>query len=116
MVSSTKIVDLPDNTSEQILNDLNIDDDTLSLISEPTIVNKTVNKFSSKTMEIYKEAAIVFALVFVLSNKSVISFLYKLPYINTFAPHSLYFNALIALIVSIIYIAIKHLIKFYYTL
>lgn len=112
-MSSTKIIDLPDNkdTSSNILNDLN---DDVSVISEnETVIPTNITPVSSfidydELLNSLKDASLVFILVFILTNSSIISLLSKLPYISSFEPHSMIYNGIISLVISIVYLVIKY--------
>lgn len=119
-MSSTKIEDLPDNkdTSSKIIQELN--DDNISELSQEDIQpsaapsnNVLVSSSSSScdwdTIFLHaKDASIVFALVFIMSNPYVISSLSTLPYIKSLEPHSMIFNIIISLIVSVLFFIIKY--------
>lgn len=119
--ASTKIEDLPDNkeTSSSILQQLN---DDISQSSEDDYqqdqqIQQQEIKSQSNTssylvwdelLKYSKDAIVVFALVFALSNSNVISVLSNLPYINAYPPHSLVYNIIVSLVIAILYIVIKY--------
>lgn len=109
---STKIEDLPDNdqTSNQILRELK-DDDIESEISDIQESKKVVIKKSNydRIISLLKDSLIVFSIVFTLSNTYVINAFSQLPYIKTLEPHSIIYNIIIALVVSILYFIVKYL-------
>lgn len=117
-MSSTKIADLPDNkeTSSNILNDLNDDVSVISenepvvSISESTPLPPSSSSFIDydELINSLKDASLVFILVFILTNSSIISLLAKLPYISSLEPHSIIYNGIISLVISIVYLVIKY--------
>lgn len=125
MSQSTKISDLPDNTSSKILNDLKNEDND-SIISETDEIEEDDNNLNyslkktkkskiltTQNIAVLYDACIIFVLVFVMTNKYSLSVISKIPYLTNYAPHSMIYNIIIALIVSIIYIAIKFLTMYY---
>lgn len=113
---STKIEDLPDNDNEivsnKILKELNEDEeeDKNSEISEIQVSKKVVihNSQSNKVFDKVKDSIIVFSIVFALTNTYVLSAIGHVPYIKTLEPHSIIYNIIIALIISILHFIVKY--------
>jgi len=126
---STKISDLPDNTSSRVLNDLRED---ISIISESEdqdlepeqvelqkeyFLKKKKSKkskiFTEKNLKIIYDSILVFVLMMNTNNQQILS---KIPYLVNYLqnPGSLMYNAIIATITAILYIIIKVLLEYYY--
>lgn len=118
--ASTKIEDLPDNnkeTSSQILQELNDDisqtsDEEYTTPKETKKLLKNNKGFSyinwEHVLKYGKDALIVFVIIFIISNNNIISVISNLPYIKSYEPHSIIYNIIISLIVSLLYFITKY--------
>ena len=124
---STKITDLPDNTSSHILNDLKED---ISIISDDEdqdqeieqvqekeyILKKKKSKkskiLSEKNLKIIYDSIIVFIIVLIASNQQL---LYKIPYLTNYIQNSgsIMYNIIIASITMLVYIIVKVLLDYF---
>lgn len=130
---STKISDLPDNTSSRILNDLK-NDEEISIISESedqdqepeqqveqfdTLKKKKTKKskiLSEKNLKIIYDSVIVFVLTFITNTEQSHLLLSKIPYLASYlSDNGFISNIIIAIIVALMYIIIKVSLDYYYS-
>jgi hypothetical protein len=129
---STKISDLPDNTSSRVLNDLR---DDISIISddededqdpEPEQEEVKVRKdfflkkkkskktkfLSEDNLKIIYDGIIVLILVLLVSNQQLMS---KIPYLTNYIQNSgsMTHNIIIAVITAVLYIIVKMVMQYY---
>lgn len=120
--SSTKIEDLPDNKASNVLNKLNEEihsdneEQDLDLLEDHEVQTQeqTQELNYDNILEYAKDSFIVFLLIFIFSNNSVSALLSKLPYIGSYDPHSIMYNTIISLIISLVFFTTKILIDMHF--
>lgn len=112
----TDLNDLPDSSlTDKVVSELgdlsNVNDEIESIIEDKPVIKKKVQ--FSKELDIKEtsiDAILVAIIVFIFTNKSVISSIMSLPLLSTYKK-TIVFNIILALIISITYFAFKTLYK-----
>lgn len=123
---ATRIEDLPDHPelemddASRIVQTMNEQQDfdevsEIDVQEKPKKKKDSVQYFDSgDMMEKLKQSAVVFVLVFALSQPQVASVMMYIPYLKKLQPNSMMFNAVIALLSAIIYFVVMYSIDILY--
>lgn len=114
----TDLNDLPDSSlTDKVVSELgdlsNVNDEIESIIEDKPVIKKKVQ--FSKELDIKEtsiDAILVAIIVFIFTNKSIISSIMSVPLLSTYKK-SMVFNIILALIISITYFAFKTLYKWF---
>lgn len=114
----TDLNDLPDSSlTDKVVSELgdlsNVNDEIESIIEDKPVIKKKVQ--FSKELDIKEtsiDAILVAIIVFIFTNKSIISSIMSVPLLSTYKK-SMVFNIILALIISITYFTFKTLYKWF---
>ena len=118
--ASTKIEDLPDEQqmAEKILRDLDIqvempdsDEEVSPLVSGVNNKSSDYNEIIKSFVKTHLSHILVFAVVFLISNKNVINLLSKVKFISDLPAHGLVYNSIVAGLALIVFMILEKVLE-----